>query len=449
MVDLPLPDRKRRRRRRSTQETGADDALRGEVGALRAQIERLRAELAGREREINSLHEQLDTERGHDPAADRAAPDEHTVEITQLESELARIRREHEAGAQGMTVEIERLARERDDAHAAASEAVAAERERWQSDLADLREAFAEAAAEAEATREAHAAEVASLESQLRNERAEIARLLTTVAEREQVATAPTAPMPPPEDGHEAGPAAVAEPTAPMPAPAPPADVAPEPPDTEETDALRVAEESTRSFSRVPAWLRTRGTGDEDETEPRPASKLTAWLRGGRPLEAAVADAEAEPPASGATVADETDRASRIPAWLRGGEMGEGPGASRGAADAEWSGDAVAEPPAAPGEDERAAVRAPAWLRVDPDTLNGLRDKLLGRRETDAPDDDPDRGVPALPPPIRTRTDARLRGSASLAAHRNATEVWTLRVVAAIMVVVLLTAFVLLLAYLA
>ena len=63
LVDLPLPDRKRRRRRRSSQDT-SDDVLRGEVGALRSQIERLRAELAGREREIQGLREQLDEAPG-------------------------------------------------------------------------------------------------------------------------------------------------------------------------------------------------------------------------------------------------------------------------------------------------------------------------------------------------------------------------------------------------
>jgi hypothetical protein len=255
-------------------------------------------------------------------------------------------------------------------------------------------------------------------------------------------------------------------------------------PDTEETDALRAAEESTRSFSRVPAWLRGEGAAtpaEREDASPRP-SKLASWLRGGRPLEGAVADAE--PVGNGTAALDRTRRDTKIPAWLRGGEMGEGPGAARvaepadesyddddaataadespddevaataeaepdeltpepGDAGARWSGEALA-PPA--GESEPAASRAPAWLRVDPDTLNGLRDKLLGRRE--AQEDDP-YAVPALPPPIRTRTDARLRGNASVAAHRNPTELWTLRIVAAIVVVVLLTAFVLLLAYLA
>ncbi len=425
VVDLPLPDRKRRRRRRSTQETGSDEALRGEVGALRAQIERLRGELAGREREITALHEQLDAARGHDPAADRAAPDDHTVEITQLESELARVREDHAAGERDLTVEIERLSRERDDAHSAAAEAVAAERERWQEELTELRVAFAEAAAEAEATREAHDAEIDSLERQLRAERAEVARLLTRIAEHEErAAAAAAAPMPPPAGtAPEPTPATPApEPTDPMPRPP---GAAPEPTatadtvpdaagavaagDTEETDVLRAAEQ-TRTVSRVPAWLRS--SDDPDDEAPRP-SKLATWLRGGEPVD---------------TEPDTTPDDARVSASLR--EEAVAP-------------DAHEDDPPANGS------AGPPRRLLGPDALAGLREKLLGRREAEPAEPDDDSRVPALPPPIRTRTDARLRGSVPAAPYRNPTEVWTLRVVAAIVVAVLLTAFVLVLAYLA
>ena len=51
--------------------------------------------------------------------------------------------------------------------------------------------------------------------------------------------------------------------------------------------------------------------------------------------------------------------------------------------------------------------------------------------------------------PIRTRTERRVRHGATIAAGSTSAEVWALRVAAAILVAVLLTAFVLLLAYLA
>src|SRR5688500_15720527 len=68
VVDLPLPDRRRRRRKRPA-ETG-DEALRAEAGALRAQVERLRAELAGRERENMRLQAQLDESAEDDEPGD-------------------------------------------------------------------------------------------------------------------------------------------------------------------------------------------------------------------------------------------------------------------------------------------------------------------------------------------------------------------------------------------
>ena len=151
VVDLPLPDKRRRRRRRSAGEQHTDDALRAESVALRGQVERLRAELAGREREIIALHAQLDEVTDEeDDEPEPSGADERTVEIQRLAGELERLRGEKLAGVEAMTVEIERLSAERDAARGDAEASVAAERARWQEDVDELRQAFADAAAEAE-----------------------------------------------------------------------------------------------------------------------------------------------------------------------------------------------------------------------------------------------------------------------------------------------------------
>ena len=183
VVDLPLPDKKRRRRRRSSGEQHTDDALRAETVALRAQIERLRAELAGREREIIALHAQLDEVAGdEDDEEALAAPDERTVEIQRLAGELERLRGEKLAGAEAMTVEVERLSAERDAARGDAEAVLAAERARWQEDVDELRQAFSDAAVEADEARDRHRAEVEGLEEQLHEERAAVARLTAALA---------------------------------------------------------------------------------------------------------------------------------------------------------------------------------------------------------------------------------------------------------------------------
>ncbi len=215
VVDLPLPDRKRRRRRRPASEQPTDDALRAETVALHGQVERLRAELAGREREIIALRAQLDEvdeEESRPPDAD-----ERTVEIQRLADELERLRGEKLAGAEAMTVEVQRIVAERDAAIGETEVAVAAERARWQADIDELHQAFSDAAAEAEESRDKHQAELAAVHEQLHAERAEVTRLTAELAQREEAAAReraaapPTEPMPPPGDS-SAGPATQAMP---------------------------------------------------------------------------------------------------------------------------------------------------------------------------------------------------------------------------------------------
>jgi hypothetical protein len=196
VVELPLPDKRRRRRRRPTsQETG--EVLRAEAGALRGQVERLRAELAGREREIMQLKRELDALDTEERAALAAAGTQEHQALPQLEQatvEIARVAAERDAAV----AESERAAAERDalreDAEKAAAAGgdreqalvserdaaraqAAAERERREREVGELREAFAEAAAEAESTRDRHRAETEQLNQALETERAEADRL--------------------------------------------------------------------------------------------------------------------------------------------------------------------------------------------------------------------------------------------------------------------------------
>ena len=87
------------------------------------------------------------------------------------------------------------------------------------------------------------------------------------------------------------------------------------------------------------------------------------------------------------------------------------------------------------------------WPKLDTDTFAALRERFRRPPREDVVHDE--NGAPVLARPIRTRTERRVRHGATIAAGRTPIEVWSLRIVAAIVVVVLLTAFVLLLAYLA
>jgi hypothetical protein len=386
VVDLPLPDRRRRRRRRAAADPHADEALRAEVAALRGQVDRLRAELAGREREIIALRAQIDERDEDEDAPTRAGADERTVQIQRLAGELERVQEEKVAGAEAMTVEIERLAGEverlqdemaagagalnmelerltagRDLARGETEAAVAAERERWQGDVDELRQAFADAAVEAEAARDHHRAEVAELEDQLRAERAEVARLSAELANRAGPGGPPTHPMPPPDE------AAAGPPTQAM-----------SPPDDRSASA------------GVP-------------TEGAPEATIEAAALGAPgPL-----------------------RAGSRPASLAGSE----------------SRTHVPEvsdaPPGDAGEGGSSAFQA----------LKARFEGLIGSNGHQH-DDEPDEEL-AIPRPRRTAAAARARAEATVAARRSPGEVWAMRVLAAVVVAVLLVAFVLILASIA
>ena len=427
VVDLPLPDRRRRRRWRATADQHADETLRAEIAALRGQVDRLRAELAGREREIIALHAQLDDEIDEDEGKPtRAGADERTVEIQRLAGALERLQDEKVAGAEAMTVEIERLAGEVErlqeekaagagamsmelerlaaerDAARVDADAVAAERERLRADVDELRQAFAEAAAEAEETRERHRAEVAALEEQLRAERAAVARMSTELASgREAAGTPPSEATPP----HEA---AEAQPTQAMPPPGgssgPPTGAVPPP--------------------------RESSSGPPTEAMPPP----------GEPS----AEASGSPISGGTPAASSSDRAD-------GGTIEaavlDAPGPLR----------AGSRPSSPPGSEDDAASPIAPGLRSDDTESEGTSafhalkarfEGLFASNGTAHGQDDVDE-EPAVPRPLRTAAAARARAEATVAARRSPGEVWAMRVLALVVVAVLLTAFVLILAYIA
>jgi hypothetical protein len=398
VVDLPLPDRRRRRRRRPAADPG-DEALRAEVGALRAQVERLRAELAGRERENMQLRSRLDEQAGDAPQVGAGSS---TVEIESPAGE----RDERTA------VELERLAQERDRARAelaAEIERLQGERERLKTNLDELREAFSEAAAEAEATRDRHRAELAAAEERLRAERATVARLTSELAAR------PELPPPATQSARRAAAAPRTEPASPPAA----------------------AADSTRPLPAV------------DPTQPAPAPDST------QPLPAVVdaASPHAAPGAPGAAAgpagreSGDDARAAAVPAWLRSDRAAaEAPGrADAGAREAAQAG-AVVPARAEPGD--RAGEHGPVTGAVA--SLQALRGRLEhlfvanGRQAAAEPDEDS-----ALPRPLRTASAARARAGATVAARRSHAELWALRVLAALVVAVLLIALLLILTHVA
>lgn len=377
VVDLPLPDRRRRRRKRAAPDS-SDELLRNEVAALRAQVERLRAELAGRERENMQLRAQLDEPEGV------AGADAPTVEIERLASERQQLTAEVErlAGERDQTraelaAEVERLQGERD----AATEQLVQQRaadEHARELIDDLRQAIADAAAEAEEARDRQRAELAALQSDLDAERAQSARLRVELAERP--------PLPPPATVSGRRTAA---------APAPPA-----------------VEELTEADT-------------EDTTQPAPVLLQAASLPGAL-----------DPPGplrAGARPAAEPAGGVRMPGWLR---------SRSGTADLEEDGDPTVElgaraAPAANG------THGPARAV----SLQALRSRLeqLFASDGHAADTVEAPIEETLPGPRRTATAARARAGASFAARRSQTEVWGLRILALALVAVLLLAFVLIL----
>ena len=368
VVDLPLPDRRRRRRRRPASD--ADDGLRAEVGALRAQIERLRAELAGRERENMQLRAEL--EEGADEPGDAGEPGAGTVEIERLASEredltaeVERLAGERDRTRADLSREVQRLQEERDRMRVEV-ERLRDDGERARADVDDLREAFADAAAEAEATRDRHRAELAALEDELRVERATVARLTAELAERPQ--------LPPPATESARRAAAAAPPTQPLDAP-----------EAEPLPALASAASASGALD-PPGPLRAGS---------RPASQPGV---------------EHSP--------------SRIAAWLRSGRAGE----AETGIDAENGGhDEAARPAAAPLK----AIKSRLESLLAPNGNAVAEDEPL------APHEEP------IPGPLRTASAARARAGATVAARRSAAELWGLRILALALVAVLLVAFLL------
>jgi hypothetical protein len=346
VVDLPLPDKRRRRRRKPAGDV--DEALHAEVVALRGQVDRLRTELAGREREIMRLRAEVDEETGEEHGV--AGPEARTVDIEGLARAQAAAEAERDDAREQMTAAIERIERERSDADA--------ERARAQADVDDLREAFAEAAAEVEAVRERHREELARLTDALEAERAEVARLRAAEAEA----------------------------------------------------AARVDDDDGAVAPPLSEGARERAAGPPTE-----------------PLAARDRPVEAEP-----TTAAEAPLTATHPVGL------DPPGPMR----------AGARPAVPDGaeEQEEAPSRIPAWLRA-------ARARAVGSEPEDAEvSSDRNGQAPAaepVPPPLRTAAAARARAGATVAARRSPLELWVMRIVAAIFVVLMLVAFVVILNHVA
>ena len=96
---------------------------------------------------------------------------------------------------------------------------------------------------------------------------------------------------------------------------------------------------------------------------------------------------------------------------------------------------------------ERTEILQPVLVAVALAAFAALRERFRRPPREDLVHDE--NGAPVLARPIRTRTESRVRHGATIAAGRTPAEVWTLRIGAAIVVAIMLTAFVLLLAYLA
>jgi hypothetical protein len=413
-VDLPLPDRRRRRRKRPAPDPG-DEALRNEAVALRAQVERLRAELAGRERENMQLRAQLDEQPEDEPVAEAGAP---TVEIEriarerqELTAELARLAGERDRTRSELSAEIERLQGER-DAAGTELEQLRTAAQHAQEQIDHLRQAIADAAAEAEATRERQRADLAALQDELTAERAQVTRLSIELAERP--------PLPPPATV-SARRAAAAAPAVEAAAPVAPG---PAPPGTEDpTRPADAAASDPDATQPIPAVLQAASLpGVPDPPGPlraggRPATQpgIGTWVAGR--LRAGSASA-------GVSADDAEDRAGRSPAELDNGVVT----IENGAGDE-------------PSDGSRSA--APVSLQA----LKSRLEQLFAGNGNAVSDDETAtvRDELALPGPRRSASAARARAGATVAARRSQAEVWGLRIIALVLVAVLLIAFLLIL----
>jgi hypothetical protein len=93
--------------------------------------------------------------------------------------------------------------------------------------------------------------------------------------------------------------------------------------------------------------------------------------------------------------------------------------------------------------------RLPAWLGgggeedAGGSPLQALRERFEGLFASNGHAEEPAQDEPAVPRPRRSAAAARARAEATAAARRSTTEVWAMRVLAAVVVAVLLIAFVL------
>ena len=495
VVDLPLPDRKRRRRRKLAADTG-DEALRTEVAALRGQVERLRSELAGRERENMQLRQRVDDD---EPLV--SEPGEPTVEIQrlagehqELTAELERLAAERDHTRGELSDEVERLHEDRDRMRVEI-EQLQDDRERARADLDDMREAFSDAAEEAEEVRDRHRAEIAAMEDELRAERATVARLTA------ELAAGPELPPPAtPSARRAAAPVVAVEP----PAADEPSDwrAAADADSFGSADSVAPADDSTdsaegvgsvgparpRTTHQVPltTWVRRDRRAADDSSGSAddvgsvgtvaPADDSTDSAEGvgsvgtGAPADEStdsadvVGSAEAGVPADESTDPDQVARRAAAAAPLTqplapvdATEEAPQPAIDDAASlpsviDAPGPLRAGARPSVPPGAEEARPSRVPAWLRAgrgagedegeDAERSSGpvfqaIKDRLdglfasNGRAVADADDETAEEYEEPVPAPRRSAAAARARAEATVAARRNPAELWALRVLAA------------------
>jgi hypothetical protein len=164
VVELPLPDRKRRRRRRHAVAEAQEQSSVTEE--LRLEAGALRAQVDRLRAELAGRERELIAAREQLEA--QPVPDQATMELRRIEAAAAE-REDLDAERKGLDAEREGLAAERADL-AGEVERLRAEHEQerahWQEEIDALREGFAAAAEEAEQTRRRHAAEVAALQAE-------------------------------------------------------------------------------------------------------------------------------------------------------------------------------------------------------------------------------------------------------------------------------------------
>jgi len=300
-----------------------------------------------------------------------------------LSAELARLAGERDQTRVELAAEIERLEGERTGT-AAELEQLRAAGEHANEQIDVLREAIAEAAAEAEAVRDRHRAELAALQEDLVAERAQVARLRIELAER---------PALPPPATESARAAATAGP--------PPAH---DEPPGQDTQPLPVLQEA----ASLPGGLDPPGplrAGARPATQPGTGARIQSWLR--------------STPAPPGPVDEEPDDIT-VSSVAPPRQVDEEP------------------------EDEAAPTRFGA---VSLQAIRSRLEQLFSSNGHAADVAEPEAApeTPALLGPRRTATAARARAGASFAARSNQAEVWGLRILAVVLVAVLLIALLLLL----